>query len=67
MQPPKSNNYLSSLTKRPNFFQFSRNCISLYGNFSTCQSAIMLDIQNTQDVFFFNNFVSRNLGGLYIR
>ena len=54
-------------SKRSILFQFSRNCISLYGNFSTCQSAIMLDIQNHQDVLFFNNFVSRNLGGLYIR
>lgn len=35
--------------------QFSRNCISLYGNFSTCQSAIMLDVQNTQVSFYNGN------------
>ncbi len=43
------------------------NCLSLYGNFSTCQSAIHLDVQNTQDVFFYNNFLTGNIGGLMIR
>ena len=46
--------------------QVSKNCISLYGNFSTCVSAINLDIQNTKDFFFYNNFVSQNIGGLYV-
>lgn len=32
--------------------QFSRNCKRLYGNFTTCQAAIDMDIQNTQTVFF---------------
>ncbi len=47
--------------------QIAANCISLYGNFSTCESAINLDVQNTQDVFFHNNFITRNIGGLKIR
>ena len=47
--------------------QVSRNCIDLYGNFSTCVSAINLDIQNTQDFFFYNNFVTGNIGGLYVK
>lgn len=32
--------------------QFSKNCQRLYGNFTTCQAAIDMDIQNTQTVFF---------------
>ena len=47
--------------------QFTDNCEDLYGNFTSCQSAIFVDIQNTRDLFFHNNFVSKNLGGLFIR
>ena len=47
--------------------QFTRNCEDLYGNYSSCQSAIFVDIQNTQDFFFHNNYVSENMGGLFIR
>ena len=47
--------------------QVKENCVNLYGNFSTCQSSILLDIQNTQDVFFHNNFITGNIGGLLIR
>ena len=47
--------------------QFTGNCQDLYGNFSSCQSAIFIDVQNTRDVFFHNNFVSKNIGGLFIR
>ena len=47
--------------------QFTANCVSLYGNFSTCESTVRLDIQNTQDFFFYNNLVSRNIGGLSVR
>ena len=47
--------------------QFTANCQSLYGNFSTCESAVHLDIQNTQDVFFYNNLVARNIGGLFVK
>lgn len=32
--------------------QFVDNCKKLYGNFSTCKSAVSLDIQNTQSVYF---------------
>ena len=47
--------------------QVRNNCVSLYGNFSTCVSAIKFDIQNHQDVFFHNNFVTSNIGGLFIK
>lgn len=32
--------------------QFMNNCEKLYGNFSTCKSAVWLDVQNTQSLFF---------------
>jgi hypothetical protein len=32
--------------------QFNNNCKKLYGNFTTCQAAVDLDIQNTQSVYF---------------
>lgn len=32
--------------------QFTNNCEKLYGNFSTCKSAVWLDVQNTQSLFF---------------
>ncbi|XP_063975505.1 protein bark beetle isoform X2 [Diachasmimorpha longicaudata] len=47
--------------------QFIDNCQKLYGNFSTCKSAVVFDVQNTQSLFFRNNLVRRNQGGLFIR
>ncbi|OAD61568.1 hypothetical protein WN48_00079 [Eufriesea mexicana] len=47
--------------------QFINNCEKLYGNFSTCKSAVWLDIQNTQSLYFRNNAVRKNQGGLSIR
>ncbi|XP_011334038.1 protein bark beetle isoform X2 [Ooceraea biroi] len=47
--------------------QFVNNCEKLYGNFSTCKSALWLDVQNTQSLYFRNNLVQRNQGGLSIR
>ena len=47
--------------------QFVNNCADLYGNYSTCQSSVFVDIQNTQDFFFHNNYVAGNIGGLFIR
>lgn len=32
--------------------QFRGNCQKLYGNFTTCKSAIDMDIQNTRTVYF---------------
>ncbi|KAL7298469.1 hypothetical protein TKK_0008256 [Trichogramma kaykai] len=43
------------------------NCEKLYGNFSTCTAAVSLDVQNTQSVYFRNNLVMNNQGGLSIR
>lgn len=47
--------------------QFVSNCVKLYGNFSTCKSALWFDVQNTQSLYFRNNLVQRNQGGLSIR
>jgi len=32
--------------------QFNNNCLKLYGNFTSCKSAISLDVQNTQNLYF---------------
>ncbi|XP_059476974.1 protein bark beetle isoform X2 [Neocloeon triangulifer] len=47
--------------------QFDRNCLKLYGNFTTCKAAVAIDVQNTQNVYFRNNLVRFNQGGLSIR
>ncbi|XP_063914202.1 protein bark beetle isoform X2 [Zophobas morio] len=47
--------------------QFKRNCQKLYGNFTTCNAAVEIDIQNTQTIFFRNNLVDGNQGGLSIK
>ncbi|XP_018046380.1 PREDICTED: protein bark beetle [Atta colombica] len=47
--------------------QFVNNCEKLYGNFTTCKSALWLDVQNTQLLHFRNNLIQRNQGGLTIR
>ncbi|KAF5304533.1 hypothetical protein FQA39_LY09584 [Lamprigera yunnana] len=47
--------------------QFTNNCLKLYGNFSTCDAAINIDVQNTQALFFRNNLVQSNQGGLSIK
>lgn len=47
--------------------QFLNNCHKLYGNFSTCNAAVTLDVQNTQSLYFRNNLVRHNQGGLDIR
>ncbi|XP_048517043.1 protein bark beetle isoform X2 [Dendroctonus ponderosae] len=47
--------------------QFKGNCRQLYGNFTTCRSAVEMDIQNTQTLFFRSNLLEQNQGGLYIK
>nr|XP_022906031.1 protein bark beetle isoform X1 [Onthophagus taurus] len=47
--------------------QYRGNCQKLYGNFSTCKSSIDIDVQNTQTLYFRNNLVDSNQGGLSIR
>jgi hypothetical protein len=32
--------------------QFKYNCEKLYGNFTTCNAAVEIDVQNTQTIFF---------------
>ncbi|KAG8238179.1 hypothetical protein J437_LFUL014055 [Ladona fulva] len=47
--------------------QFTNNCLNLYGNFTTCSAAVSMDIQNTQSIFFKNNLVRGNQGGLLVK
>ncbi|XP_049764444.1 protein bark beetle [Schistocerca cancellata] len=42
------------------------NCLQLYGNFSTCQSAVEIDVQNMEGLYFKNNAVLGNVGGLSV-
>ncbi|CAG0893659.1 unnamed protein product [Cyprideis torosa] len=42
------------------------NGIQIYGNFSSCPAALVLDVQNTPNLFFKNNLVRNNQGGLLI-
>ncbi|XP_035780255.1 protein bark beetle-like isoform X1 [Anopheles albimanus] len=44
-----------------------RNCRQLYGNFSSCESAIRIDVQNMQSLHFRNNLIQGNQGGVMIR
>lgn len=41
-----------------------RNCKQLYGNFSTCEAAVRVNVQNMQSLFFRNNLLQENQGGL---
>ncbi|XP_037927279.1 protein bark beetle [Teleopsis dalmanni] len=43
------------------------NCKKLYGNFSTCESALNFDVQNMHSLYFKNNLLVGNQGGLRIR
>ncbi|XP_030383875.1 protein bark beetle [Scaptodrosophila lebanonensis] len=47
--------------------RIERNCKQLYGNFSTCESALNLDVQNMNSLYFMNNLLLENQGGLRIR
>ncbi|XP_052754555.1 protein bark beetle isoform X2 [Galleria mellonella] len=47
--------------------EIKSNCLKLYGNFTTCQAAVTIDVQNTQTLVFKNNLVQDNVGGLLVR
>ncbi|XP_054741887.1 protein bark beetle isoform X2 [Anastrepha obliqua] len=47
--------------------RIERNCQQLYGNFSTCKSALSIDVQNMHSLYFMNNLIKDNQGGLRIR
>lgn len=52
------------------FNRFTDNCIQLYGNFTSCSSALDLKLQNSQSVtnfFFINNLLANNQGGLKLQ
>ncbi|XP_065210133.1 protein bark beetle-like [Planococcus citri] len=63
--------YVSAGEVNPRFTmeknQITGNCVRLYGNFTTCESAVTMDLQNTQNVYFRNNLISGNIGGLWIK
>ncbi|XP_069940275.1 protein bark beetle isoform X3 [Cherax quadricarinatus] len=48
------------------YSRLENNGRQLYGNFTTTRAAVYLDIQNMQDVYFKNNLVRNNTGGVYI-
>lgn len=43
------------------------NGLQLYGNFSTSEAAVRINVQNMQSFFFRNNLVQENQGGLSLR
>ncbi|XP_019892680.2 protein bark beetle isoform X1 [Musca domestica] len=47
--------------------RIERNCLQLYGNFSTCDAALNVDVQNMNSFFFMNNLLLNNQGGLKLR
>ncbi|XP_055386247.1 protein bark beetle [Condylostylus longicornis] len=47
--------------------RFEKNCRQLYGNFSTCEQVLNIDVQNMPHLYFMNNLISENQGGLRIR
>ncbi|XP_012253572.2 protein bark beetle isoform X3 [Athalia rosae] len=47
--------------------QIINNCAKLYGNITTCKAAVTLDVRNTQSIYFRNNLVRGNQGGVLIR
>ncbi|XP_046801135.1 protein bark beetle isoform X1 [Lucilia cuprina] len=47
--------------------RIQNNCMQLYGNFSTCPSAINVDVQNMNSFYFMNNLLLNNQGGLKLR
>ncbi|XP_035215433.1 protein bark beetle-like, partial [Stegodyphus dumicola] len=44
-----------------------QNGQELFGNFTTADSAVLLDIQNTKGLYFYNNLIMKNQGGLTLR
>ncbi|KAL0880639.1 hypothetical protein ABMA27_001864 [Loxostege sticticalis] len=47
--------------------EITGNCLKLYGNFTSCQAAVRVDVQNTQTLVFRNNLIRKNVGGLLVR
>lgn len=43
------------------------NCLQLYGNFSTCDASVKIDVQNMHSLFFRNNLLQGNQGGILLR
>ncbi|XP_069175770.1 protein bark beetle isoform X3 [Procambarus clarkii] len=48
------------------YSRIENNGRQLYGNFTTTRAAVYLDLQNMQDIYFKNNLVRNNTGGVYI-
>ncbi|KAI1309118.1 Protein bark beetle [Halotydeus destructor] len=47
--------------------RFEYNCQEFHGNFTSCNSSIDLEIQNSPQFFFRNNLVTGNYGGLRLQ
>lgn len=43
------------------------NCLELYGNFTTCNGSVYLELQNSQNFYFHNNLVHSNQGGVHVK
>ncbi|XP_013781367.1 protein bark beetle-like [Limulus polyphemus] len=46
--------------------RFENNGLELFGNFTTSDSAVLLNVQNLQDLEFHNNLIRNNQGGLHL-
>lgn len=47
--------------------QILNNGVQLYGNFTTSEAAVALDVQNMETLLFRNNLIRRNQGGLKVQ
>ncbi|XP_042894789.1 protein bark beetle [Parasteatoda tepidariorum] len=47
--------------------RITNNGRELFGNFTAGNSAVLLDVQNAKLVFFYNNLIMKNQGGLLLR
>ncbi|XP_054714634.1 protein bark beetle-like [Uloborus diversus] len=47
--------------------RIDNNGRELFGNFTAGNSAILLDVQNAKELYFYNNLIMKNQGGLLLR
>ncbi|RWS09858.1 uncharacterized protein B4U79_09122 [Dinothrombium tinctorium] len=43
---------------------FENNCEELYSNFTSCEAAVSLEVQNIRNFYFHNNILKNNEGGV---
>lgn len=49
------------------YSRINYNGKELFGNFTSSESAVALDVQNAKAFYFYNNLIMKNQGGLSIR